>query len=133
MSDNIEVVKRSLDAMNRADFDAVAESSTEDFELDFSNSLGPMSGIYRGRDGLKEFLRSFAEAWAALKFEFEEMIELEGDRVLLVAAVRARGHESGVAVAARGAMIWTVRDGEVAAVKMYQSKEDALEGASAKS
>lgn len=131
MSDSIRVVERVLDAMNRFDFDAVAEASAEDFELDFSNSLGPMSGIYRGRDGVKEFLISFSDAWAALEFESEETIELEGDRLLMVTAVRARGHESGVDVAARGAMIWTVRGDEVAAAKMYQAKADALEAVSA--
>ena len=133
MSDNIEVVERSLDAINRSDFDAVAAISTEDFELDFSNSIAPMSGIYRGRDGVKEFFASFSEAWAAMKFHSEEMIELEGDRLLMVGAVRARGHESGVDVSASGALIWTVRGAEVAAVKMYQSKEDALEAVSAES
>jgi ketosteroid isomerase-like protein len=133
MSNNIEVVERSLDAINRSDFDAVAAISTEDFELDFSNSIAPMSGIYRGRDGLKEFLASFSEVWAAMHFESEEMIELDADRILMVAAVRARGHGSGIDVAASGALIWTVRGAEVAAVKMYQSKEDALEAVSAES
>ena len=28
---------------------------------------------------------------------------------------------------ARGATVWTIRDGKVAAVKLYQSKEEALE------
>ena len=133
MSDNIEVVERSLDAINRSDFDAVAAISTEDFELDFSNSLGPMTGIYRGRNGIKDFLTSFSEAWAALEFQSEEMIELDGNRILMVGGLRARGHESGVDVAASGALIWTVRGAEVAAVKMYQSKEDALEAVSAES
>jgi hypothetical protein len=32
-------------------------------------------------------------------------------------------------VSAKGATIWTVRDGEVAAVKLYQSKAEALEAA----
>jgi hypothetical protein len=34
-----------------------------------------------------------------------------------------------VEVNATGAMIWTIRDGEIVAATMYQSKDDALEAA----
>ncbi len=130
MSENVAVVKRVIDAFNRADFDRVVESVSEDFEFDFSNSRGPTSGIYRGRDGIREFLGSFSEAWAALEFDpHEEAVELEGGRVLTVNAMRGRGHESGAEVAATGASIWTIRADKVAAMTFYQSKAEALEAA----
>ena len=129
MPENVEVVNRVVDALNRADIDAVAESVSQDFELDFSNSRGPMSGIYRGPDGIREFVRSFFEPWASIEFKPEEVIELVDGRVLGVAQVRAKGHGSGVAVSAKGANVWTIRSGKVAAVKLYQSKEEALEAA----
>ena len=128
MADSVDVAKRVIDAVNRADFDGIVESVSEDFEFDFSNSRGPTSGVYRGRDGLREFLRSFFEAWASLEFDpQEEIIELEGGRVLTVNALRGRGHESGVEVAATGASIWTIRAGKVATMTFYQSKAEALE------
>ncbi len=130
MSESIVVVRRIIDAINRADFDGVVESVSEDFEFDFSRSRGPTSGIYRGRDGLREFLRSFFEAWASLEFDpQEEVVDLEGDRVLTVNAMRGRGHESGAEVTATGASIWTIRAGKVAAMTFYQSKAEALEAA----
>jgi hypothetical protein len=55
------------------------------------------------------------------------LIELDDDRVLSVSHLRMRGRGSGVDVNARGAAIWTIRDGEAAAVKLYQSKAEALE------
>jgi taurine dehydrogenase small subunit len=127
MPESVEVVRRVVEALNRADIDAVAESVSQDFELDFSNSRGPMSGIYRGPAGIREFTKSFFEPWASIEFQPEEVIELADGRVLGVAQIRAKGHESGVAVSARGANVWTIRDGKVAAVKLYQSKEEALE------
>jgi ketosteroid isomerase-like protein len=69
------------------------------------------------------------EPWASLRWELEELIELEADWVLTVSEFRTRGHGSGVEVNARGASIWTIRDGEAAAVKLYQSKAEALEAA----
>ena len=128
MSENVAVVKRVIDAINRADLDGVVDLVSEDFEFDFSNSRGPTSGIYRGRNGLREFLRSFFEAWASLEFDpQEEVVELEGGRVLTVNAMRGWGHESGAEVTATGASIWTVRAGKVAAMTFYQSKAEALE------
>ena len=126
MSENVDVVRRTIDALNRADFDALVDAMTDDFELDFSNSRGPMAGIY-GREQVRGFFSSFFEAWKSVVFEPVEVIDLPDDRVLQVGHVRTQGQESGAAVGARGATIWTIRDGKVAAVQFYQSKEEALE------
>ena len=131
MSDNLEVVRRVLAAFERADVDAVLEASSEDFEFDFSNSRGPLSGVYRGVDEARTFFESFLEPWAALDVETEEFIELGRDRYLTVSEIRTRGQGSGAEVNARGAFVWTLRGGEVAAMKLYQSKEEALEAVSA--
>ena len=131
MADDVEVVRRVLDAFARADVDAVLEASSEDFEFDFSDSRGPLSGIYRGLDEDRSFFESFLEPWAALDVETEEFIELGRDRYLTVSKLRTRGQGSGAEVHAKGALMWTVRGGEVVALKLYQSKEEALEAVSA--
>ena len=131
MSKSVEVVRRVYDALNRGDFDAATESFSHGFEFDFSNSRGPLTGIYRGPDGARDFLTAFYEPWEWLVFDTEEVIELEAGRVLAAITVRGRGHESGVDVGAAGATIWTIRDGEVVAVTGFQSKHEALEAASA--
>ena len=131
MPENVEVVRRVIDAINRADFEAVVASFSADFEFDFSNSRGPMSGVYHGRDGAKDFLTSFFEPFAAVEFVAGEVVPLEDGRVLTVTPVRARGQESGIETAATGASIWTIREGEVVAITLYQSKDEALAAASA--
>jgi ketosteroid isomerase-like protein len=127
MAENVKVVRRIIDAVNRGDIEAIADAARDDFELDFSNSRGPMSGTYRGADGIREFMTSFFEPWAEAEFDPGEIVELDDERLLTVNTVRARGDESGAEVAATGASIWTIRDGKVAAVKLYQSKDEALE------
>ena len=127
MSENIALARRVIDAFNRADIDAVLEASSEDFEFDFSNSRGPLSGVYRGPEEAREFFSSFLEPWAALEVETEELMEVGDDRVLTVSEIRTRGQGSGAPVKATGAMIWTMRDGKLAAAKLFQSKEEALE------
>ena len=129
MSEGVKAVRRVVDAINQVDLEAFADAVSDDFEIDFSNSRSPMSGMYRGRDQAREFLRSFLEPWAKLEFVSNEVIELEDGRVLQAGGLRSRGHGSGVEVEANGATVWTVRDGKAAAVKLYQSKDEALEAA----
>jgi len=130
MRENVEVARRVLDAINRADLDAVVAHCSEEFEFDFSNSRGPMAGVYRGRKGAREFWTAFLEPWEKLEVEPEEEIELEDGRVLTVNSVRGRGHGSGAEVSSKGASVWTIRDGQLVTVTMYQSKEEALEALS---
>jgi ketosteroid isomerase-like protein len=127
--ENIAIVRRILDAINRRDVDAAIESASEDFEADWSNSRGLLSGIHRGRDEARESLKAFLEPWESLRWDPEELIELEDDRVLTVSHIRMRGRGSGVEVSATGASIWTIRGGKATAMKLYQSKVAALEAA----
>ena len=127
--ENVEVVRRIVREINRRDIDSATDLATVDCELDFSNSRGPESGVYRGRDQTRQFFNAFMEAWASLRWELEEVIELQGDRVLTVSQLQMRGHGSGVDVTVKGASIWTIRDGKVAAQTLYQSKAEALDAA----
>ena len=133
MSKNLELIRPVIDAFNRADVDGLLEGTADDFEFDFSNSRGPLSGVYRGDAEAREFLTSFLEPWAELETDEKEFTDLGDDRVLTVTEIRTRGQGSGAKVKATGAMIWKIRDGKVVAAKMYQSKEEALEAASAQS
>jgi ketosteroid isomerase-like protein len=131
VSENLKLIRPVIDAFNRADVDGLLGGTTHDFEFDFSNSRGPLSGIYRGHAEARDFLTSFLEPWAALETEEKEFRDLGDDRVLTVTEIRTRGQGSGAEVTATGAMIWKIRDGEIVAAKMYQSKDEALEAASA--
>jgi ketosteroid isomerase-like protein len=99
----------------------------DDFEIGWSNSIGPLKGIYRGREETLKLARSFRDAWDALRWEPEEIIDVDETRVIVVNHVRMRGRDSGVAVDATSAQLWTLRSGTVQRVKLYQSKADALE------
>jgi ketosteroid isomerase-like protein len=129
VSESLELIRPVIDAFNRADVDGLLEATSQDFEFDFSNSRGPLNGVYQGRTRAREFLTSFLEPWAALETEEKEFTDLGNGRVLTVTEIRTRGQGSGAEVTATGAMIWRIRDGEIVAAKMYQSKEEALAAA----
>jgi ketosteroid isomerase-like protein len=127
--ENVEVVRRIIDAINRRDVDAVVEAATEDVVVDWSNSRGLLSGVHHGKEMAREAFETFLEPWDSLQWELEELIELGDDQVLTVSRLQMRGRGSGVQVNASGASIWTIRDGRVAAISLYQSKVEALEAA----
>jgi ketosteroid isomerase-like protein len=125
--ENIELVRRGLDLVNRGDIEGALELFTEDFEMDWSNSIGPAKGIYRGRVQIRGFWDSFVEAFDALRWDPEEFIEVDESRLIVVNHVRMRGRGSGVEVEGMGAQLWTFREGKAQSFKLYQSRAEALE------
>jgi ketosteroid isomerase-like protein len=128
--ENVKLLRRTVEAINRGDIDGALEDAADDFEVDWSNAIGPgRRGIHHGKDQAREFWASFAEAFYELRWDFEEIIEVDESRVIAVNHVRARGRGSGAAVDSTSALLWTISDGKGKSVKLFQSKAEALEAA----
>lgn len=125
-SENVATVRAIWDAVNRGAIDEAFEHAPDDFVIDWSASNAPESGIYRGRENAKRAFEGTLEAWAEVDYYESEIID-HGDLVVRVGGVRAKGKGSGAEVSAHGAQVWTFRDGVPASVRLYQSKEEALE------
>ena len=125
--ENVELVRRAIRFFNSGDLDRALEETHEDFEMDWSNSIGPLKGIYRGRPQVQELWTTFREAWREVRWDPEEIIDVDETRVILVNHVRMRGWGSGIEVDATGVQLWTISDSLGRSVKLYQSKVDALE------
>ena len=127
--ENIDLVRRTIDLFNRREIDRALETAHEDFEMDWSNSIGPLKGVYRGREAVLELWKFFLEAWDEIRWDPQEIIELDETRLILVNHVRMRGRGSGVEVEATSVQLWTITDGKGRSVKLYQSKREAFEAA----
>ena len=127
--ENVEVVKRSVEAFLRGDIDACLEEAGDEVVLDYSRARGPYRGVYRGREGARELFEAFREAFSSTTPLSTEYIEV-GDKVVLAACVRFRGRGSGVEVGGGGiGAVYTVRGGKVVRYQLFQSKAEALEAA----
>jgi ketosteroid isomerase-like protein len=51
---NVEIVRAVYEALRRNDIEGALDLMSTDFELDYSRSRGPESGVFRGRDRVKE-------------------------------------------------------------------------------
>jgi ketosteroid isomerase-like protein len=122
--ENVEIVKAWYDAYNREDWDAMIKDAAPGMEVDFSRSVGPLAGVF-GLDQALRLLKEFREAWESARMEPHEFIEA-GDLVVVPGTQHVKGR-GGIEVAARGAYVWTIRNGAIERMVMYQSRQDALE------
>lgn len=125
MPTNLDVVLAIFAATNGGDIgDAIATHAAPEIVVDWSASIGPHRGVYRGLSEVVPFYRDFFATWSDLSWEAEDARELPDGRVLVTNHVRAVG-ASGARVDARGAQLWTLQANKVTGVRLFQSRTAA--------
>ena len=126
--ENVEVVRRAINARNRGDRDAALAAASPDIEFDFSTSAGPYAGIYKGVEAIMRLWDGMEDVFSELRWEPQEFIDA-GDAVVVSMHFHTRGRGSGVESVARGAGVYWFKDGKVVRYKQCQTRADALEAA----
>ena len=124
--ENVEIAKRSVDAFNRRDVDALLSLATPDCVM--TSQLLDASADFQGREGLESFFAMLSESWEEFRSVIEDYRDL-GDQVLLLGRNTARGKGSGVTVDAPTAAIVDFRDGKVARIRLYLDQSEAARAA----
>jgi uncharacterized protein len=123
--ENVELVRRILEAWNRGDLDAAAAELDTDVVWTWPKNV-PEAGTHTGRDEVMRRLEEFLEAWNGLTITIERLVDAD-DRVVALVRYSGMGQESGIEVSSRStdAQVWTVRDGSVVSVELYGGSSDA--------
>jgi len=124
--DNVEIAKRSVDAFNRRDVQALLDLGTPTWVL--SSQLLDASADFRGREGIERFYAMLSESWEEFRSVVDDYRDL-GDRVLCLGRNTARGKGSGVTVDALTVAILDFRDGKVSRIRLYLDQSEALRAA----
>ena len=123
--ENVEIVLRGVDAMNRVDAEALIALCDPQFEMRLVGAVGePVS--YVGAEGVFQFFRDMSESWADWGFEVEQARDL-GEHVLITGRQRGRGRASGVEVDSPRACVLAFRDGAVTELCYFTEPAEALE------
>jgi len=125
--ENVEVVRRSIDAWNRRDLTAWLASFPPDGEIDWSRSRGPLKGVYRGHGELEDLWDAFWSTFDDVQLETYGFVDM-GSVVLYSNTSHSRGRE-GIEVLARSTFVNTVEDGQITCLRMFQERAEALEAA----
>jgi ketosteroid isomerase-like protein len=125
MSDNVELVRRSFEAMAAWDVDALLR--LYDTDVKFLPLTGTLveSGGYRGHDGVRAYFAEARELWDELVPEGHEFRDL-GDRVLVAGRCRVRGRASGAESHPPCAWVIDVRDGKIVSHRTCTTFDEAL-------
>jgi ketosteroid isomerase-like protein len=121
------MVRQAIEAFNRRDTETMIALGGDDFEYDWSRSLGPNRGVYRGADGFMEFVRDQWSTFDDVRLEAHEFVP-RGPHVVVTATVHARGRE-GIPVSANSAHLYTFEDARLVRITLYQDREEALAAA----
>jgi ketosteroid isomerase-like protein len=122
--ENVDVVRRAMEAYNRRDLDGVMRDTAPDVELDWSRSTGVEAGIYRGRASSRRFWNTFLETFERIVVVPEEFVE-HGDYVIVPNRAHLQGRD-GIEVEARSASVVRLRDERIVEWRLFQTRADAL-------
>ena len=126
--EDIDVVRRAIDALNRRDVETSLTLFHADAELDWTRSRGLLKGIYRGHAGLVSLWEEFWVTFEDLRLEVEQYVDAAPE-VLVPNTGHLRGRD-GMEVAARSTLVYTVRDGRMSRLRLFQEYGEALEAVS---
>ena len=125
--ENVELVRRSIAAYNRRDFEAMKMLNSPDVEVDWSVSRGLQAGVYQGTEAVLGFYRNFLELFEEVNIEPDRFIE-SADSVVVPNSAQIRGRD-GIETVARGALVFELRGGQITRICLYQETREALQAA----
>ena len=127
-SENVEVIRRVYDAWIGRRPGAL-DLLAPDIEVhpDPEAFWVGVNRVYRGHEGLSDYLRAVYEAFEDYRPEVEDFLEVE-DQVVTLAIEHGTGRDSGAEVRSeRTAHVWTMREGKAVRLDLYLDRDRALD------
>jgi ketosteroid isomerase-like protein len=124
---NIDVLRRVMDAIGRRHIDDVLCLVTADVEWIAARSA--FEGTFHGHEGMRRFCQDNFESFEVFRLgKVEELRDL-GDRVLAIGTIRIRGRGGGVEIEAPVAGIASFDNGRLSRWEDFRDRELAVEAA----
>jgi ketosteroid isomerase-like protein len=127
--ENIEIAKLANAALNRGDFEGVAEFFTADAVLQDLQNAPDQPVTVEGVQAIRQTLSLWAAAFDELRVDIEEYVDAP-DAVICAAHWQGQGKTSGISIDVHQFDLYEFREGKVVrAVLGFRSKNEALEAA----
>ena len=124
--ENVEIVRRFVNAFNEADREAALSVLAPAFEYDATRAIGPWRGVHT-LDQMPKLFDDLIAVWELNRYEAEDFLEA-GEQVVTPFTNYLRGRD-GIEVQARGVFVWRIRDEKITNLKFFQEREEALAAA----
>ena len=126
--ENVELVRKSIEAWNQRDREALMSYTTSDVEWEAGGPAAVEQPFYGGRDKLARGTEALWETWEEFRLRETEVRDL-GESVLWMGRMELKGGASHVELDQEFAIRFSLRDGEIARGKAFLSSQEALEAA----
>src|SRR5215213_1531349 len=124
--ENVEIVRRSLDAFNRREKALWLGVCSREVE-GCPPAHWPETATVRGPEATWEFMLALNEPWEAGSYELMELIDGTDDTIAARVGRRVRGQSSGIAAEFEYWAVVSVRDRKVLRFEWFADRGEALE------
>ncbi len=123
---NIEVVQAAFDALRREDWVALADNIADDCEVRDFDIPDAAGEVYRGPDGMLDWLAEFDRAWASWRVAGEQFLPAPDGRVIALFRMLTRGRGSGIEMSRDDAIVYVLSGGKISRIEYYNDQQAAL-------
>jgi ketosteroid isomerase-like protein len=123
--ENLEYVRRTLEAYGRGDFDAALANAPDDAEWVIA-AENPNARTLRGPGEIRAYMRDWQETLGAMRYDIVELIDA-GDAIVCLGKVSGRAGDDGPEVTVALATVTWFRDGVPVKTHEFLDAGDALE------
>jgi ketosteroid isomerase-like protein len=115
---NVDIVRSAIEANSLLSvFDDNAEMIAPTWGLD--------TGVFRGTDAIRAWLRNWIGSWEGYEAQTFECIDAE-PHVLVEQVLRGRSKQTGLSLDARHWNVFALTDGKVVRWRFYRTRAEAL-------
>ncbi|HEV7462005.1 MAG TPA: nuclear transport factor 2 family protein [Solirubrobacteraceae bacterium] len=125
-SENVEIVRKGIEAWNQHDADLWLSYAAPDVEWMPAGPAAVERTVYRGRDEVASGFAAVWQTWDLFQFEEDQVRDL-GDSVLWLGRVKMRGGASHLDLDQEFAVHSRLQDGQVITVRAFLGWREALE------
>jgi ketosteroid isomerase-like protein len=123
--ENVEIVRQSNDAFESGDISAAMRAVHPDL---VTHRVDPDGRTFHGREGFLEAVTDWVESFAEWGFTAKQYLDA-GDRVLVRFRQWGRGETSAIAVEGPVWVLYTLSEGSITHLEIYNDEDHALEAA----
>jgi ketosteroid isomerase-like protein len=123
--ENVEVVRRRVEALSRNDWDAALAGIPEDMEWVIGEAH-PNARTLRGRQEIAAYFRDWRETLSDLRYDIDDLIDA-GEAVVCLGKVTGRAGEGGPEVTVALASVTDFREGVPVRTREFLDGKAALE------
>jgi ketosteroid isomerase-like protein len=122
--ENVEIVRRHLDAWRSETPERALGYMREDVEFDAS--ARPDGKVWHGHDGVREAIGEWLEIWDEYELQRGELIDAGEHRVVSLWSESGRARQSGALISEEGATVFTLAGGLISKVLVSVDTEGVL-------